>query len=158
MRAGRNALLVDTNLLVLLVVGLADPKQVERFNRTRAYTRADFELLAAFVNRFDMLVTTPNVMTETSNLAGQLTEPLRGKALAVLAGIIVQSVERYFPSATLAEEPVYVQLGLTDTAVARAARDRVAVLTDDLPLYGRLASAGADVFNFNHVRFGDLDG
>jgi hypothetical protein len=104
-----------------------------------------------------MLVTTPNVMTETSNLAGQLSEPLRGKALAVLAEIIVKSEERHYPSATLVEEQVYVQLGLTDTAVARAAREQVAVLTDDLPLYGRLASSGADVFNFNHVRFGSLD-
>lgn len=157
MPAARKALLVDTNLLVLLVVGMADPRQIDRFNRTRAYTRADFELLAEFVNEFELLVTTPHVMTETSNLAGQLAEPLRGRALAVLAGLIVQSDERYYPSATLASEPVYLQLGLTDTAVAHAARDRVAVLTDDLPLYGRLASSGADVFNFNHVRFGSLD-
>lgn len=147
------SLLVDTNPLVLLVVGLADPRQIERFNRTRAYTREDFERLRSFVNGYEELVTTPNIVTETSNLAGQLAEPLRGKALAVLAGLVTLCDERYFESRVVVQEPLFRRLGLTDTAIALGARLPVAVLTDDLPLYGRLASTGAEVFNFNHVRF-----
>jgi len=146
-------LLLDTNLLVLLVIGLTDPTQIERFKRTRAYTRADYELLRNFVNGYRALVTTPNVLTETSNLAGQLAEPLRGRALAVLAGFINGAEERFYASRVLAEERLYLQLGLTDTAVKHAAAEEISVLTDDLPLYGRLASGGAEVFNFHHLRF-----
>jgi hypothetical protein len=146
-------LLLDTNLLILLVIGLTDSTQIERFKRTRAYTRTDYELLRDFVNGYGALVTTPNVLTETSNLAGQLAEPLRGRVLAVLAGFISGAEERYYASRALTEERVYLQLGLTDTAVKRAAGERVSILTDDLPLYGRLASEGAEVFNFHHLRF-----
>jgi hypothetical protein len=154
--AGR-VLLIDTNLLVLLVVGLVDPQQIERFKRTRAYKRADFELLRSFVDGFDALVTTPNVLTEASNLAGQLAEPLRRTALAALAAIAHGADERYYASGTLVQEPIYLRLGLTDTAVAVAARENVAVLTDDLDLYGRLANAGATVYNFTHLRFPSAD-
>lgn len=129
----RDKLLLDTNLLVLLVIGLTDPTQIERFKRTRAYTRADYELLRDFVNGYRALVTTPNVLTETSNLAGQLAEPLRGRALAVLAGFINGVEERFYASRVLAEERLYLQLGLTDTAVKHAAAERVSILTDDLP-------------------------
>jgi hypothetical protein len=52
----------------------------------------------------------------------------------------------------------YLQLGLTDTAVKHAAGERVSILTDDLPLYGRLAAEGAEVFNFHHRRFHAPDG
>lgn len=151
-------LLLDTNLLVLMVIGLTDPMQIERFKRTPAYTRADYELLRDFVNGYRALVTTPNVLTETSNLAGQLSEPLRGSALAVLAGFIGGAEERYFASRTLTEEGVYLQLGFTDAAVKHAAGERVSILTDDLPLYGRLAAEGAEVFNFHHLRFHAPDG
>jgi hypothetical protein len=146
-------LLLHTNLLVLLVIGLTDPMQIERFKRTRAYTRADYELLRDFVNGYGALVTTPNVLTETSNLAGQLAEPLRGRALAVLAGFVSGAEERYYASRALTAQGLYLQLGLTDTAIKQAAGERVSILTDDLPLYGRLASQGADVFNFHHLRF-----
>jgi hypothetical protein len=146
-------LLLDTNLLILLVIGLTDPEQIERFKRTRAYTRADYALLSRFVNGYRALVTTPNVLTETSNLAGQLAEPLRKRALAVLAGFINGAEERYYVSRALSEDKLYLQLGLTDTAVKHAAAEQIAILTDDLPLYGRLTSQGAEVFNFNHLRF-----
>jgi len=146
-------LLLDTNLLILLVIGLTEPAQIERFKRTRAYTRADYELLRGFVNGYRALVTTPNVLTETSNLAGQLAEPLRGKALGVLAGFINGAEERFYVSRVLTEERLYLQLGLTDAAVQHAAAEQISILTDDLPLYGRLASEGAEVFNFHHLRF-----
>jgi hypothetical protein len=37
--------LVDTNLLVLLLVGLVNKRRIRRFKRTRDFTPADFDLL-----------------------------------------------------------------------------------------------------------------
>jgi hypothetical protein len=51
-------------------------------------------------------------------------------------------------------EPAFLDLGLTDAGLVVRSRDDVTVLTDDLNLYVRLASAQPPVLNFNHVRAG----
>lgn len=149
---GRSLLLVDTNLLLLLVVGSADRGQVARFKRTSKYTPEDFDLLVAYVERFEGLLVTPNVLTEVSNLAGQLTDPLRSDVFNTIGALALQVTEEYVPSATVVREPVFVRLGLTDIAILFAARERAAVLTDDLMLYLKLADSGISVENFNHIR------
>lgn len=47
-----STLLIDTNLIVLLVVGLADEKAVINHKRTRAYTIDDFRLLTEFISEY----------------------------------------------------------------------------------------------------------
>ena len=147
-------LLIDTNLLVLLLVGALAPDHVSRFRRTRTYTAEDFALLARFVTGFGVLVTTPNVMTETSNLLGQLDDPLRRAAMARLGAFAAAAAEHYHATASLAGLPPYLPFGLTDASIAQLAADSVTVLTDDLKLCNHLTSVGLDAVNFNHVRAG----
>ena len=150
-------LLIDTNLLLVLIVGAYDRGQMERFKRTRAYTSDDFDLLTRFVACFGELVVTPNVLTEVSNLAGQLSEPVRSGVLASIGLLAMQVAERYFPSGDAAREPEFTRLGLADVSVLLAARENVAVVTDDLPLYLRLSALDLHVVNFNHLRTGAVD-
>lgn len=149
-------LLIDSNLLVLFLVGSVDPRQIEQFKRPRQYTPEDFKLLCSFAAGFNSLVTTPNILTEASNLTGQLAGPLRGRVFAALATLTraPTSVERYFPSADVVEELAFLSLGLTDAAILLAATEPAAVLTDDLDLYLRLAAENPHVYNFNHLRSG----
>lgn len=155
-RASRNrgVLFVDTNLLVLLLVGSLDIEQVERFRRTRTYTRGDYALLIAFVAEFTRLLTTPNVLTEVSNLVGQLTEPLRREALVALGILAKQFEEHFHTSRELVDEPEYPRLGLSDASIIRTVNRDVTVLTDDLDLYLQLSRAGVEAINFNHLRSG----
>lgn len=157
MVASSRQLLVDTNLLVLLIVGSVEPRQISVFKRSRAYTAEDFLLLADYVGQYEQFAATPNVLTEVSNLLGQWTEPYRERALTALATLTTQVEERYFTSASLSTEPPFLKLGLTDVSILRLSRENLAVLTDDLPLYSRLASAGVEVYNFNHIRSGAWD-
>lgn len=150
----RQDLFIDTNLLLLLLVGSIDPEQVERFKRTRAYTREDYALLLAFAGRFGRMVTTPNVLTEVSNLLGQLREPLRRRALSILGSLTGTLDEQYHPSSRLVTDTAFPVLGLADTSIIASATTHVTVLTADLPLYLRLAAAGIEVVNFNHLRTG----
>lgn len=150
----RDTLFIDTNLLLVLLVGTLDPDQVERFKRTRAYSRADHALLIAFADRFSRMATTPNVLTEVSNLLGQLREPLRRRAMDVLAALTGRVEEEYTPSRRLVADPAFAALGLADISVVASADEHVTVLTADLALYLRLASAGIEVVNFNHLRTG----
>ncbi|HEX8904009.1 MAG TPA: hypothetical protein VF771_04165 [Longimicrobiaceae bacterium] len=146
-------LLVDTNLLLLLVVGAHDPSQITRFKRTAKFSPDDYDRLNDFISDYAELLVTPNILTEVSNLAGQLADPLRGEVFASLALIANQAMERYFPSRDAVREPDFTRLGLADISVLLAAREKVAVLTDDLELYLELAKLRLHVFNFDHLRF-----
>lgn len=73
----RAGVLMDTNLLLLYLVGAFDPEEVPRFKRTSQFTPADFALLVRFLELFQRIVTTPHVLTEAGNLAGQLADHLR---------------------------------------------------------------------------------
>lgn len=153
-RSPGKRLFIDTNLLVLLLVGSLAPEQVERFRRTRAYSRDDFLLLARFVNGFQKFLTTPNVMTEVSNLLGHLEEPLRQRALMALGAFAKGVMEQYLATSELAAGSHHPSLGLADASIIASADASVTVLTDDLDLYLRLSAAGLLAINFNHVRAG----
>lgn len=148
----RKGILVDTNLLLLYFVGLLDRNQVQRFKRTQQYTAEDHKTLLAFLRRFDKIMTTPNILTEVSNLSGQFGEPIRSDYFKAFSRGISLLKEHYVESSRSAEAEHFVPMGLTDTAILGLAAAGHLVLTDDFPLAQRLQKAGADVINFNHVR------
>ena len=150
-------ILVDSGLLLLLFVGLCDRGRIPRFKRTRMFTESDFDLLQGIVRRFDLLVTTPNILTEVSNLLAQLPDNLHAQYFATFAHSLQQRVnEDYIPSGRLVLKEQFPKLGLTDTGIIEQARNGNLVLTVDLPLYNRLCDLGFDVINFNHVRESNL--
>jgi hypothetical protein len=121
------------------------------------FTESDFELLQRVLSQFDLLVTTPNILTEVSNLLGQLPDNLRGQYYASFAAALDALVdEHYIPSKRLVLQSRFPRLGLTDTGIIEQARDRHLVLTCDLPLYNHLCDQGVDVINFNHIREDNL--
>jgi hypothetical protein len=69
-------ILIDTNLLLLYFVGKYDPRRILSFGRTksRAFTLEDFKLLLVVFDYFDRVITTPNILTEVSNLSSKLSD------------------------------------------------------------------------------------
>lgn len=152
---GSGTLFIDTNLLLVLLIGVLDPAQIERFKRTKDYGRKDFELLRAFVGNYDRLLTTPNILTEVSNFVGQLSEPLRRRAYITLKNLTDSTIEeQYWPTTELTQFPAFPMLGLADVSVFAAAESGVTILTADFPLYNRLTSAGLVAINYTHLRVG----
>ena len=66
--------LIDSNLLLLLLVGSFDTNLVinASFKRVAKYNLEDFETLQNLLRYFTISVTTAHLLTEVSNLAGQL--------------------------------------------------------------------------------------
>ena len=62
-----------TYLLVFLT-GASDPRLFGRFKRVSSYTIKDYELLVRLLRSFTVLLTTPHILTEVSNLANNLPE------------------------------------------------------------------------------------
>ncbi|MDC7788084.1 hypothetical protein PQJ75_20915 [Rhodoplanes sp. TEM] len=152
-RCRSKGILLDTNLMLLLTIGLCRRPRIATFKRTERYTAADFDIVLALADRAARRVTTPSIPTETDNLTRQLPEH-EHDALAATAGqIIAKSFEVYIPSSDAVRDGAYVRLGLTDTGLLAAARAAdVLVVTDDFRLAAVISRRGQDVLNFNHIR------
>ena len=150
--AGGKRLLVDTNLLVLLVVGTVNPNRIQSFKRTSQYNKSDFHLLTQVIARFDTLYTVAHVMAEVSNLT-DLAGRERLEARQVLKKLLEITSEPAVESLRAAEAKAYHRLGLVDAAISLVAHDqRCSVLTDDLDLYLSLAHEGINALNFAHLQ------
>ena len=85
-------LLVDTNLLLLYLIGKTNPNRISNLKRTDKYSIKDFELLARFMANFRSLAVTPHILTEVSNL-GNLQGKERAEFRSWFARIIEQATE-----------------------------------------------------------------
>ncbi len=145
-------LLLDTNIFLLMVIGMVDRDLIDRFKRTNTFCGDDYDCLIEFLKNFHRFVVTPNILTEVSNLLGQLTEPKRSAAFVTLGRLTTTLFEIYVCSQDLSESTNLVRFGLTDAGLIDFAAENVLTLTDDFRLYGMLRTSGKDAINFNHLR------
>lgn len=152
-RYQRAGVIVDTNILLLFFIGSCDRELVTTFRRTRdMFVPEDYDTVYALLGRFEKFVTTANILTEVSNLAGHLPEYLKPACFATIARGIARLDEQYMASDGIAATPEFARFGLTDAGILQVARDNYLVLTDDFRLSQYLHSVGVDVLNFNHFR------
>ncbi len=144
--------LIDTNILLLLLIGSLDRALIPIYKRTRQFVVEDYDTLTSFLDNFSILRTTPNVLTEVSNLAGQLG----GRKEAFYRDVFTKSIqvleETYIESKIAINEPVFSKVGLTDSAIICLAKRKYLLLTDDFELSQRFQHLGGDAINFNHIR------
>jgi hypothetical protein len=144
--------LIDTNLLLLFVVGTYDINRISTSSRTNQFTAEDFLLLRAIVNFFQVRTTTPNILTEVDNLVRQIFRRAEHEAVAItMRETIDAQFEIYVPSTNAANSELYGALGIADCSTMMCPPDKL-ILTDDFPLSNRLSSMGRDVLNINHIR------
>jgi hypothetical protein len=144
-------LVLDANLIVLLVVGLADEKAVPVHKRTRAYSVNDFRLLLNLISEYQELAALPNALSEASNLLEFRGDGLPAKVFSRFAQFISTAKEIYVPSIDASRRPEFRRLGLTDAATLESARASVHILSADVGLYLAAIKAGYSAANFTHA-------
>jgi rRNA-processing protein FCF1 len=147
---------LDSNLLLVLVSGSLDVRLFKSFKRVSEYTIEDYQLLVRLLQAFTVLIATPHVLTEVSNLANSLPESYRYEWHATLAAIVGSDKasvvqERWRPAAELVERPEFLPFGLTDTALTDLSSEAL-VVTEDYRLSGFLRDRGIPVLNFCDLR------
>jgi len=143
--------LVDSNLLVLFLVGAVNKRRILDFKRTQGFTIEDFDLLATLIGWFGKLIATPHVLSQVSDLA-DLPGKERLKIRRLFRSVVEQIEESYDRSQALVADPIFERLGLTDAAIATVCSRGILVLTVDVDLQLAVQQRGADALNFNHVR------
>lgn len=156
-RNRKRGVIVDTNILLLYLIGSFDRNWIAKFDLLQKYAQEDYDTLVLLLRQFDRILTTPNILTEASNLCGDLTkEKLKGKLPALYYPSFVQSIgqlnERYVPSNAAAADAAFSRFGVSDCGIAYLAHKSFLVLTDDSHLYRHLDEQRIDAMNFNHIR------
>ena len=154
-RYSRQGILIDTNILLLWLVGSTNRSRISIFSRTSRFAPEDYDLLVRIFASFTKVVTMPNILTEVSNFINQLGEPERSRCFAVLARDITQLEEIYVSSEAIVKMDKFPSFGLADGGIATLALNRYLVLTDDLKLGSYLQKIGIDTLNFNVIRFSE---
>jgi hypothetical protein len=154
--AGKSVLL-DSNLLLVLLSGSLDPRLFGRFKRVSAYTLKDYDLLVRLLSSFSILLTTPHILTEVSNLANSLPERFKPDWYRNIAALIASEQEtpglreQWTAAAELAQMPEFEAFGITDAALTNLSSEAL-IVTEDYRLSGVLRSQGIAVLNFGDLR------
>ena len=147
---------LDSNLLLVLIAGSMGAQLFKSFKRVSGYRMEDYELLVRLLGSFSVLITTPQVLTEVSNLANGLRESYRYDWNTHFAALVgseknIGVREQWNPAAELALKPDFLPFGLTDTALVELASQAL-VVTEDYRLSGSLKTRGIPVLNFGDLR------
>lgn len=148
------SLLLDTNLLVVLVVGLTDRGEIGKHKRTKDYTQEDFDALYAELEKYQELWVTSQTVTECSNLVRQTHSVLAKRLMQTLSNIVQDIRESNMRSNDIFMEHCVVSLGVTDAGIAKKSKRVTNLLTADLDLYLEVSQKHGNAINFNHIRTG----
>ena len=146
-------IIIDSNLLLLWVVGQASPRYIGTRKNLSAYSISDFDLLTDIIGCFSSILLTPNTLSETSNLLDRTKNASeRRSILQVFRSVVGSNTELYVRSAEVCERKEFAALGLTDTTLLSLCSKETTLVTSDLDLYLAAARNAFDVINFNHHR------
>ena len=149
-RGAAGSLLIDSNLLLLLLVGSFDIRLLARFKRTNTFSSDDFRLLRDFV-RPNRIHTTPHVLTEVANLANSLPAGVRRPFLGYFEEAGSTFVENFVPFVELSASASFPLFGITDAAVCEGASGAI-VLTEDARLRSYVLARGLRAIGPNDLR------
>jgi hypothetical protein len=144
-------IILDTNLLVLLIVGLYDPSFILKHKKLEDYSINDFDNLLILIGGSEIVVTA-NVLTEASNLLWLTGTPHKEQIRAFFRSFIEDSIEHSLVSKSTASSPYFMKLGLTDAGILDIPDGFGTILTVDLDLHVAALERGLDTDNFTHYR------
>lgn len=151
-------IIIDTNLLLLLVVGATDPDYIAMHKRLAAdYTIHDFDQVSRIAGAHSEIVLLPNTLTEVSNLARQIANPARTRIQWKFKELVQSLTEVYVESRTAIMREEFLTLGLTDAAILHFCTLPLGdlgptLLSVDEDLINNASSLGYGCIDYNQLR------
>ncbi|MFM2389759.1 MAG: hypothetical protein RLZZ437_1314 [Pseudomonadota bacterium] len=145
-------LLLDTNVLVLFIVGSIRPEEIGKAKRIQEFDRDDFDLIAHFASQTREHISTAHVLAETSNFIGSGYQEITKGACEALGEYVTKLSEIPFPAKEIVSTEEYRLLGLTDAAVLLLSEGNTRVISTDFHLCNRLTAKGVDAVNPRNFR------
>ena len=139
--------LIDTNSLVVLLIGLIDPQLIQSHKRTSIYEVQDFNNLLSFIGDFKKLIVLPNVWTEVDNLLNNFNRRHKESYIEQITKIIKLTSEKFLASKTALKSNGFFELGLTDSLLLEYAKECDVLITSDSQLSDYAIAYGVKVFD-----------
>lgn len=142
-------LVIDTNALVVLLVGLVSPQQVGIHKRTTLFSKEDFDRLIHVINDFSQLIILPNVWTEVDNILNESFKyEYKQKYIQNFRYITLNSTEKYLSTISITDKHEFSVLGVTDTLLLTLASEtKNRLITSDSALSDHALSQGIEVYD-----------
>lgn len=145
-------ILVDSNALVVLLIGLIDPRLFKTHNATSIYDEEDFHELLNVIGDLEHILVLPNIWTEVDNLLNTFRGNYRYQYVQKIREIIKISSEKYIDSKTGCEFASFFDIGLTDSIVLEQAKSCKLLITSDSQLSDYAISYGIKVYDLIKVK------
>jgi len=139
--------LIDSNALIVLILGLKDTKLIPKHKRTSIYYEQDFYDLQAVIEDIRNLVVLPNNWTEVNNLLNNFKGDYKQEYIYKITDTIKNSTEKYIPSNFAVENFAFIELGITDTLILECAKECKLIITSDSKLSDYANALGFKVFD-----------
>ena len=139
-------IIIDTNALVVLIIGLIDPKLIKNHRRTSIYTIEDYNKLLLVIGDISRLVVLPNIWTEVDNLLNNFIG-YKYEYVVKISEIIKNTSEKYFESELATNCEAFFDLGLTDTLILECAKKCKLLITSDSKLSDYAIANGILVYD-----------
>ncbi len=139
--------LIDTNALIILLIGVVDPNLFKTHKRTSIYEEQDFHDLISFIGDIQHLVVLPNVWTEVDNLLNGFNKSHKDKYVEELTNIIKLTTEKFLESETATKSYGFFDLGLTDSLLLEYSSECELLITSDSSLSDYAIANGIRVYD-----------
>ena len=147
------SVVVDTNLMLLLVVGLTDRDYVSKHKCLQDYSLYDYDMLRVLIAEFSDIVVVPHILAEISNLSRQIGDPAKSRIMETLKNLIIATTELPVSSLDGAMRDQFRLIGLPDSVLLHLCdleqNSRApTLLTVDTPLANIASSLGYSVIDY----------
>jgi rRNA-processing protein FCF1 len=144
-------ILVDSNILLLYFIGSYDSNLIPKFERTKQFNYEEYKILVKFLGKFNKILTTPNILTEISNLSNKIHSNIKPNAFESFSKTIQLIDEKYIESNKVSNTKEFSIFGLTDAVICHYSKENYLVLSDDMQLTYYLIKKKVDAINFYHI-------
>ncbi len=149
-------ILIDTNALIVLILGLIDENLLGKHKRASIYSKEDFYRLLNVIGDFKNLLVLPNIWTEVDNLLNNFQGNHKRVYILKIREIVSKSAEKYLETRFCLENQYFERLGLTDSTILELAKECKFIITSDSKLSDYANANGISVYDMIQKRNEDF--
>lgn len=143
--------LLDTNLLVLFIVGGTNRDYISIHKNCSRFSRKDYDNLLVHLNASAGFITTSQIISETSNLLRQIRDPIKSEIYLFFRLFIMNTIELQPLSADASNDETYLWLGLNDASILSCLADDRVLITEDGNLHTEAIRRSSNVLHFSEL-------
>ena len=149
-------IVIDSNALVVLILGLIDESLLGKHKTASVYTRDDFYKLLSVIQNFENLLVLPNIWTEVDNLLNNFGGNYRRNYVLKMREVVSKSSAKYLKTRFATATYLFENIGLTDALIIEISKDCDFLITSDSQLSDYATANGILVYDMIKERNKDF--